>query len=665
MSVEQSYEITSQNCKEEFDHKIQFQLYDGFNFPVDGTQFWVTLKIIKEGKKVTIQLPTINFQTGPIATDDDLGPLPGGTLRTSDGFLPKEVYPSDPVYRSYLGASNNGMSLPFSFTTPPQDLPVPPVGYIISVTFYGGIIIQCAGTFINLIPPGPQIVLPTDITYLVEKKEELCKNFPISTGASNITQFTGRAANDGYRDTHVNDAFDGTFAWTWTDNSNIADKTNNTLNAWVAVGRVKDGKLKLRPAIQLSNLAPGIMAWDTAVAINRTDKNNIVVSYGVLNHNISPTGAYTYRAVSFDGGKTWPAFNTPLNGLTNIQPTGPRGFGDNRGVASDKFGNIWYSTTNYYDNLGNFINTPTFWISTDKGVTFSVAYTAPLPIVLGVDAYDYPQLCFGGDGQGNYGLWWATDYFTAIDIIPVVGFIPITGLGTYGTGTLIFLYSLINMQYTPCLTASEDGRVWCVSDNVIPFLFQPSVVRFKSPGPIDSNYAGPWHLNMLNDSSGYGVANFISYPAAGYFNGTQTIIYDEKRQALYALFAQQAPDYSQNMRIYLVISRNNGQTWSNPFYISNSNFANRGFPSMALDNKTEALIFGWYDGRNDKTEQSVQYLGAVLPKKQLNKMVEAIPLSNPLFTLPPATTPLPPTEGEKDPKAQKLRNIIREQLLKY
>ena len=94
------------------------------------------------------------------------------------------------------------------------------------------------------------------------------------------------------------------------------------------------------------------MAWDTAVAINRTNKNNIVVSYGVIDNIAIRLGtALPYRAVSFDGGKTW-----PINGPTNIQPTGTsRSFGDNRGVSSDKYGNIWYGTTNASDNFGNTI----------------------------------------------------------------------------------------------------------------------------------------------------------------------------------------------------------------------------------------------------------------------------------------------------------------------
>ena len=33
------------------------------------------------------------------------------------------------------------------------------------------------------------------------------------------------------------------------------------------------------------------------------------------------------------------------------------------------------------------------------------------------------NICFGGDGLGNYGLWWSADYYNVvIDIIPVTSF---------------------------------------------------------------------------------------------------------------------------------------------------------------------------------------------------------------------------------------------------
>lgn len=631
-----------------FEHNIQFQLYDSLDVPVEGTQFWVTLKILKEGKKVTISLPAINFQTGPISSVDPYNPLPGGTLRTSDGFLPKNLRPSDPVFRTYFGASNNGQSLAFSYTDNP--LPNPIAGYNLGITLAGGLVIQGAGTFGSLIPPGPQVLMPTDITYLAEPSKKLCDNFVLSEGASDITQFTGGpfgAAGSAYRDNHVNDAFDDVLAWAWTDNSMIEDKSNNTVNVMVRIGRLKNGRLKLEKPIQLTNLPPGTYAWDTAVAINRTNKNNIVVSYATLNEPSTPC-----RAVSFDGGKTWPA---ELNGPTNIQPSGPGEAGDNRGISADKFGNFWYSTTNLKDDADNMINQPTFWISSDGGATFSVAFTAPPPSNLGVDLYDFPQICFGGDGEGHYGLWFSVDYFTThvgsyVDITPVVGFIPITGLGSFGQGTAVFLSSLLNTQQVCNIAASEDGRVWTSSYVNLLRLIQPSVIRFKSPGPIDANYAGPWQVTITNllaalQTTGLPVVppitTQISFPEFGYFNSVQSLIYDENRKALYLMFANQVPDESQNMRIYLLISRNNGQSWSDPLYISSSNFGNRGFPSMALDHKNGNLIFGWLDGRHDKTFKSVEYFGAILPAKKLDGLVNRIPLSNPLFSLPSAAQVLP------------------------
>ena len=60
-----------------------------------------------------------------------------------------------------------------------------------------------------------------------------------------------------------------------------------------------------------------------------------------------------YRAVSFDGGQTWP---DEFNGPWNIEPFP---YGDNPGVRADEFGNIWYCTTDDTDLL----NIPVFAVS--------------------------------------------------------------------------------------------------------------------------------------------------------------------------------------------------------------------------------------------------------------------------------------------------------------
>lgn len=77
-------------------------------------------------------------------------------------------------------------------------------------------------------------------------------------------------------------------------------------------------------------------------------------------------------------------------------------------------------------------------------------------------------------------------------------------------------------------------------------------------------------------------------------------------------------------------------TWSDPILINNTDFANRGYFSMALDEVTGDLVFGWYDGRNDPTYHKLEYFGSVLLAKELDKLVQAIPLSNPTFQVPSA-----------------------------
>lgn len=637
---------------ESFKHKIQLQLSDAYGLPVSGTKFWVTLNILKENQKVTVQLPEINFITGPLANAKYEksflpSPISGGYLYTAASFLPKDLRPNDVVYFSSLAASNNGLSSTYSFTQDPKTFPVPPVGYIISITNAGALTVQGAGTFGNIIPAGPQVLLPTTISYFVQPNNLRVKNnFALSTGPTNTTKFTGSeigAAGTALRDTHINDAFNGIAAWTWTDNSMISDKTNNVLNVMVAIGENKNCTFKVKKPVQLTDFPPGTFAWDTAVAINRTNQKNIVVSYAVLNSPSTP-----YRAVSFDGGKTW-----PHNGPINIQPTGPGKAGDNRGVSCDKFGNIWYSSTNLKTDGGIVINQPYFAVSSDGGITFKLIYTLPLPA--NDFTYDFPQYCFGGDGQGKYGLHFTADYLNTAtgDLGPVVGFIPIKRLGLFGTPSLpIFLSEFTNNNLTPSITASKDGRVWYMGT---PSGEGPgakpnpgtviSTIRtvFKSPGPLDQNYAGPWdfaYINLLNE---YFVptGNEKSQPLAGYIhNSPQSNLFDDERQALYGITSAHFPDFSQDMRLYFRISRNNGQTWSNSIDISNSQCANRGFQSMALDPIKGDLYFGWYDGRNDPTYKSLEYFGAMIPSKQLDKWVNTIPPSDPRYELPSSGSPL-------------------------
>ena len=96
----------------------------------------------------------------------------------------------------------------------------------------------------------------------------------------------------------------------------------------------------------------------------------------------------------------------------------------------------------------------------------------------------------------------------------------------------------------------------------------------------------------------------------------------------------------QDMRIAFVISRDNGQSWSDLIYVANTFAANRGQVNMTLDPVTGDLIFSWYDGRNDTTTyENIQYFAGIMPAAQLTTLVNDIPLSNPTYQSPNANVP--------------------------
>jgi hypothetical protein len=674
-------------------HKIQLQLSDSSGFPVipasggtfcstgTDTRFWVDLEIEKRGRVVTIFLPLINIQVGQVSPSNPFCPsgqsfpgLPpsGGYIYTSDGYLPKELRPTDPCPRSVVVPSNVGMSPVFSYAQDPCTLPKPPAGYILEVRDDGSINIQCAGTFGNIIPIGPHVILPCSISYITKKRHHLCKNVVVSNGATNVAVFdpTTYNANIEVRDSHTMAAYNNKIVWTWADNSMIPDKTIGVTNVMVSVGSVVPGTSTVSPGVpvQLTNFetqypAHQFLNFDTGVAIVYAGPfaGRVIVSYGTVDPNFPASTSnvfiYTCRAISLDGGLTWPpAFdgvnNQPLNGKTNIQPTGQSGAGDIPGVLSDRFGNIFYITSNHLTSTGGYINQVTIWTSADGGDTFSILYSVPVQV--DVELMDFPTGVFGTKADGQYGLYFtATFGFLATsDAFASAGFIPIDGYLAFGTPEFSTLEQLAPALMTPDIAASNDGRVWIQGNNSgvlsTPYSFiQPMLIAFKSPsGTIGQNWAGAWDLNVANNISATFADNFqvpptvplpLSAPVRSYaLNSNISILFDDSRQVLYAMFNRQAPDFGQNMIISLVISGNNGMTWSSPIDIATSQSGNRGFQSMTLDydpatQRNTNLIFGWYDGRNDPTFQSVEYYTAVIGAQELDKLVSHISVSNPNF----------------------------------
>lgn len=721
------------------DHRIKFQVFDAYDFPLDGTQFWVIFRILVEPYKINISIPSISFQTGAYSPDNFYVTgglftpsqlLTGGKLRSIDGFLPPVARPNSSLPLSFPLASGNGQALPFAIFTDADQQPLPNSAYLLTINESGEVVIQSAGTFSNLIAPGSQNVLPTDISYLIQEPvKRKCKNQQLSRVPSNITEFTIPAyQNDGYRDTHVNDAFDGIESYTWTSTAGEPN-TGNTLNTFVSVS---NGSKTYGPT-QLTKLPADVICINTASAIVRTKKNIVIASYGIADSSLTEKLQLPCRAISRDGGKTWPrpyvytrfigtisgntltvttvnygsinvgdiissylvdtpglsilpnttivAFGTGTGGVGTYTLSGPpqtvssstfvsgqidngpvQGvlsyvlrLGDCRGVLSDKYGNVFYSVTNRVAPTGDSIGQPVLSVSTDYGLTFTQLYLAPLTgfFTLGVDNYDYPQLTFGGSGGSPnvYGIWLTYNYFPngqttdGLDIFPVAAFVEIDGFGLFGPQQTSLLSNLENCQGDTSLSiaASSDGRVWTYSNNELLESFSPSNILFKSPGAPNENWAGPF---LAFDSTDYASQNvnayfnitpvppvfaYTSYPVLGYFDGTQSIIWDEVRQVLFLLAMKNSPSLSQNVILRLFFSPDNGLTWSAGFEISSSTCGNRGLQSMALDPVKGTLAICWYDGRNDPTRKLVDYFKTRISKSKLDKWVGNSPVSNPLF----------------------------------
>ena len=381
--------------------------------------------------------------------------------------------------------------------------PAPASGYQVAVGPLGDIMISGVGQFFNYLRGGTNNLKPFSMTYLVEKPVYIPQNIALSPCCTNIANFPGGfygASGSALRDVHVSAAYGGKVVFTWSDNSAQADQTNGVTDVYVAIGNVVNGRLVMQPPFALTHNVPNPpdntnYIFNTAAVINPTNPNNIVVSWGLGN---VPT--YPYRAVSFDGGLTW-----PYNGPTNIQPAGTGAAGDNRGVLVDMYGNIWYGTTNLSPPYFAF-DQPEWWISPDGGVTFYVAYTAP-GTPWPEDAYDTPQATFAYDGFGNYGLYFCIDYFASYgqsnslfsDILPEVGFVPITGKMSAAT--------------TANFTGSISGNTLTVTSVTSGTIMVGQQLNGDNADP--ANYFDPTTriVSFLTGTGGVGTYT-VNYPAA-------------------------------------------------------------------------------------------------------------------------------------------------------
>lgn len=358
-------------------------------------------------------------------------------------------------------------------------------------------------------------------------------------------------------------------------------------------------------------------------------------------------------AVSNNGGRTFgaPFVIDPTLNFPNAS------VGDCPGVQSDKFGNIWYMINVDQSGFYTALNLR-FYVSGDGGRTWHLYFQTTDAVfdnnnpANSTGTYDYPTFCFGNDGLGNYGIWFAAAFFTAesgyFNNDERLGFLPITGL--YPAITPIppanstDYYTTIGDNQPNLLNTIGLVTPAAKSDGTLFLGYPPSysqtqqtvgniALAIKPPGGFDTPLLGPWTIDQLANQWSASVASYPYGLGRPYFPMTfKSMIVDDVRGAIYAIVCEQINFFSQNYNLFLMASIDDGVTWSGKYPLASTTSQNRGFQSATLNPADQCLYVGYYDARNKDPNppagtvpySSLQFYGVQLTKSYLDNLVNSL-----------------------------------------
>lgn len=461
-------------------------------------------------------------------------------------------------------------------------------------------------------------------------------NFKLSNGPSQaIIGFDDQPQEFYYWS--VNGFHDGIIATAWPDNSNVpSGNIPNQLNLVARAGRAKENvhnhscegiHQDLHKSVEIIHAQPDQFAGNFNTIVNPAFKDNIVLFGTFRDRNLpfdGPNQRQLWRAVSYDGGKTFPLVGRIFNLDDLIVDTL---------ATADKFGNIWvsYVTGPFSDPDAN-PRTLIIAVSCDQGATFTQVARLIPPAGYPV-GYDIPTMACGGDGNGGYGLWFAPTIIDGdFNVAPTLGFIPVSGLGEYNVGAMktVIYASLASFDWEPSISVTKHGKVFLASvqsdantqsaNDGVKFLAKLDGIN----NLVDGNYVGPTiiqqrYIGAYMNPPFLPDGTFLTVPP-------RAIAYDEHHKILHVLFVDLLNEGSPNYAVYLISSNDNGQTWTPRVAVSDVTCGPRGFQaSLALDsaNKGDAFVT-WWDARNDPSAQTVEMFGALIPHCFLKHQMELL-----------------------------------------
>lgn len=573
-----------------------------------NTPFTVNLQFVVNGKVVFVHLPALNFTL----------PADGGSLLTIAGFIPKEIRARDAIYQSAtLESDQTG------------------TGYNLYFGDDGSIRVVAPGDQ-PIFPGGPQTTHAKTIPYMLPfNRAKVPVNFALSDGYSQMNQLDNPDIADQFLDWYRNAfVYDKRrkreiAAYCWADNAKTKNTPPYSLNVMTRVGEVKRSKktgkteLKLKDPVLALEVPIGVYCAENSITINPTNPDNMFFTTLYVDRRPNPRVLQAWVGVSFDGGQHWVTRQIDV-------PPFPT-FRSDQNALFDDFGNLWLITM-IEPSPGN-PNPPSnllILLSTDGGLSFNVAFQTTDAV--GDFIYDFPQLAFGGDGQGGFALWFSADYANLATInpfFPVLGYIPIsaTGIPNLAGARVVQLpqFSLFspNSIFACTLTANAQGQVFMNGATFVgigdTFVLSYMIVNPKGIAFEASDMLGPYLVNQNNTSQATFAIQFqnvrgITMPSS------RGVVFDNKRGLLYAIDNDIQPARTQNMTVMLIYSENGGQSWSELIQISDKTTGDRGIVGMDLDQETGNISFNWYDARGDPTNNSVRFFGSILLGSEIDEI---------------------------------------------
>lgn len=457
-------------------------------------------------------------------------------------------------------------------------------------------------------------------------------NFPISETIISPGKFIGVVAKNGLLEFYQNATHCNKLYATWADNSSSPAPFFNPIPMFRAAKyNPKNGNVEFGPQIDIPfpRYSSFTYVAEYTMSVNPKNPKNITIGADLVDPALSSSNPPALRqsivATTCNGGKTWSSKPWDVNIFPDIFK-----HGDSR-VIFDTFGNNWLVTLSApVSNLTGPLNL-SIAVSTDGGKTYIPVTTLPAPA--GFDfGIDYPQLVAGSDGQNGFGVYITVDLIdnASNTIAPSIIFIPVTGLGGYGAPVLYKLKALTNLTQNGSPAISKNGDLYISYLNIPPtatstFTNLLVVIPGGIVGVSNGNIQGPFVVaatNMQATSPVTGLTSIEFQPQRGVGSNTfSAAVFDDSRNRIYIFYADIIPAGSQDMSLFLKWSDDMGVTFNGPIMINDVTENNRCLQSIARDPKKGNLFFTWYDCRDDNTNQTGRYFGAVISAKELEELM--------------------------------------------